>query len=93
MRLSPLVPLMFLMQAVAAVAYFVAGRYAEAMEWAAKAHREQPSFLGAIRNLAASRAMCGRLERAQKALARARDLDPGLRISNLMDRVGALSTG
>jgi len=88
MRLSPLDPLMFLMQAVTAVAYFVAGRYAEAAEWAAKANREQPSFLGAIRNLAASSALCAHLEQAQKALARARDLDPGLRISNLKDRVG-----
>jgi len=88
MRLSPLDPLMFLMQAVTAVAYFVAGRYAEAAEWAAKANREQPSFLGAIRNLAASNALCGHLEQAQKALARAHDLDPGLRISNLKDRVG-----
>jgi tetratricopeptide (TPR) repeat protein len=88
MRLSPLDPLMFLMQAATAVAYFVAGRYAEAAEWAAKAHREQPSFLGAIRNFAASSALCGHLEQAQRALARARDLDPGLRISNLKDRVG-----
>ena len=88
MRLSPLDPLMFLMQAATAVAYFVAGRYAEAAEWAAKANREQPSFLGAIRNLAASNALCGHLEQAQKALARAHDLDPGLRISNLKDRVG-----
>jgi tetratricopeptide (TPR) repeat protein len=70
------------------VAYFVAGRYAEAAEWAAKANREQPSFLGAIRNLAASSALCGHLEQAQRALARARELDPGLRISNLKDRVG-----
>jgi hypothetical protein len=92
MRLSPLDPLMFLMRAVTAVAYFVASHYAEAAEWAAKANRKQPSFLGATRNLAAS-ALCGRLEQAQRALARARALDPGLRLSNLKDRVGAISTG
>ena len=88
MRLSPLDPLMFLMQAATGVAYFVASRYAKAVEWAAKANREQPSFLGAIRNLAASNALRGDLEQARRALARARDLDPGLRISNLKDRVG-----
>jgi TolB-like protein/tetratricopeptide (TPR) repeat protein len=88
MRLSPLDPLTFLMQAVTAVAHFVAGHYVEAAEWAAKAHREQPSFLGAIRNMAASNALCGHLEQAQRALARARELDPDLRISNLKDRVG-----
>jgi TolB-like protein len=88
MRLSPLDPLTFLMQAVTAVAHFVAGHHVEAAEWAAKAHREQPSFLGAIRNMAASSALCGHLEQAQRALARARELDPDLRISNLKDRVG-----
>jgi TolB-like protein len=88
MRLSPLDPLMFLMQAATGVAHFVAGSYPEAVEWATKASREQPNFLGAIRNLAASSALCGRLDEAQKALARARRLDPDLRISNLKDRVG-----
>jgi hypothetical protein len=62
------------------------------VEWAARANREQPTFLGAIRNLAASNALRGDLEQAQKALARARDLDPGLRISNLKDRVGPYRT-
>jgi tetratricopeptide (TPR) repeat protein len=88
MRLSPLDPLMFLMQALTALAHFVAGRYAEAAEWAAKAVREQPNFLGAIRNLAVSNALSGHLEEAQKALALARHLDPGLRLANLKDRVG-----
>jgi tetratricopeptide (TPR) repeat protein len=88
MRLSPLDPLTFLMQAVTGVAHFVAGHYVEAAEWAAKAHREQPTFLGAIRNMAASNALCGHPEQAQRALARARKLDPDLRISNLKDRVG-----
>jgi tetratricopeptide (TPR) repeat protein len=88
MRLSPLDPLMFLMQALMALANFVARNYPEAAEWAAKAVQEQPNFLGAIRNLAANSALSGRLEEAQKALARARQLDPGLRLSNLRDRVG-----
>ena len=88
MRLSPLDPLMFLMQGVTALAHFVAGHYDEASEWASKAAREQPNFSGAIRNLAASSALSGRLDEAKKALARVRRLDPELRISNLKYRVG-----
>jgi tetratricopeptide (TPR) repeat protein len=88
MRLSPLDPLMFVMQGVTALAHFVAGHYAEAVQWAAKAVREQPHFLGAMRNVAASSALSGRLDEAQKALARVLALDPELRLSNLKDRVG-----
>jgi tetratricopeptide (TPR) repeat protein len=88
MRLSPLDPLTFSMQAVTALAHFVAGHYSEASSWAEKASREQPNFLGAVRNLAASNALSGHLDEAQRALARACHLDPALRISNLTDRVG-----
>jgi TolB-like protein len=88
MRLSPLDPLMFLMQGVTALAHFVAGDYAQAAEWAAKAAREQPNFSGAIRNMAASSALSGHFDDAQKALARVRRLDPELRLANLKDRVG-----
>jgi TolB-like protein/tetratricopeptide (TPR) repeat protein len=88
MRLSPLDPLMFLMQGVTALAHFVAGNYDEATEWAAKAAREQPNFLGAIRNVAASNALAGHLDEAKTALARVLRLDPEMRMSNLRDRVG-----
>jgi TolB-like protein len=88
MRLSPLDPLMFLMQTVTALAHFVAGQYVEAAEWAARANREQPNFLIPIRILVASNALCGRLDEARNALARACRLDPDLCLSNLKDRVG-----
>ena len=39
---------------------------------------------------AASNALAGRLEQAQKFMARLRDLDPTLRISNLKDRLPPL---
>jgi tetratricopeptide (TPR) repeat protein len=91
MRLSPLDPLMFLMQAVTALAHFIAGHYAEASSWVAKASWERPHLLGALR--IASNALCGRLEEAQKAVARACQLDPDLRISNLRNRVGPYRPG
>jgi Flp pilus assembly protein TadD len=88
MRLSPLDPLMFLMQAVTALAHFIAGDYSEAASWAAKAMGDRPNFSAAIRLSAASNALCGRLDDAQKAIARARQLDPKVCMSNLKNRLG-----
>jgi TolB-like protein len=93
MRLSPLDPLMFALQMVTAFAHHIAGRYAEAATWAEKSFREQPNFLPTIRLLAAINALSGRLEEAHKWVARGRGLDPGMRISNLKDRVGAWQPG
>jgi len=88
MRLSPFDPLMFAMQMVTGHAHYIAGRYAEAATWAEKAFREQPNLLPTIRLMAATNALSGRLEEAHKAIARGRALDPGMRISNLKDRIG-----
>jgi TolB-like protein/class 3 adenylate cyclase len=87
MRLSPLDPLMFLIDCVAALAHFVAGRYGEAWPLAERACRERPHFLGAVRVAAATNALAGRLNEAQWFIARALQLDPELRISNLKNRV------
>jgi TolB-like protein len=87
-RLSPLDPLMFSMHQVTAHAHYIAGRYAEAATWAEKAFREQPNLPTTIRLMAATKALSGRLEEAQKAIARGRAIDPSMRISNLKDRVG-----
>jgi hypothetical protein len=53
-------------------ALFYAGRYDEASSWAEKAFREQPNCVPAARIAAASNALVGRLEQAQKAMARLR---------------------
>jgi TolB-like protein/tetratricopeptide (TPR) repeat protein len=88
MRLSPLDPILFRMQGATASAHFFAGRYDEASSWAEKALRENPNQQ-ALRTAAASHALAGRLEEAQKAVARMRQLDPDFRISNLKDRLPA----
>jgi TolB-like protein len=88
MRLSPLDPLMFVMYHVTALAHFVAGRYGEAALWAGKALREQPNFLATVRLSAASHALSGRVDLARNAVARARELDPAVRLSNVKDRLG-----
>jgi adenylate cyclase len=88
MRLSPLDPLMARMQAAIAQAHFFAGRYDVASSSAGMALRDQPDYIIALRIAVASNALAGRLEQAQKGLARLRQLDPALRVSNLRDRLG-----
>jgi TolB-like protein len=88
MRLSPFDPFMFSMQGVTAFAHFFAGRYDEASAWAEKAFWERPNILATLRIAAVSNALSGRLEEARKAVARALELDPDMRLSNLKDRIG-----
>jgi TolB-like protein/Flp pilus assembly protein TadD len=87
MRLSPLDPLTFAAQTGIAHACFFAGRYDEASLWSQKALREQPNFMTTNRIAAASYALAGRLEEAQQAIRRLRELDPALRVSNLEDQI------
>jgi adenylate cyclase len=87
MRLSPLDPLMFLIDVIAALAHFLAGRYGEAWPLAEKACQERPQFLGAVRAAAATNALAGRLNEARGFIAQALQFDPELRISNLKSRV------
>jgi TolB-like protein len=90
MRLSPLDPLMFFMETFTAFAHFQAGRFDEARTLAEQACREQPYYLTAIRIAAVSNVGAGRLDEARRYITRARELDPGLRISTLTERVSTL---
>src|SRR5262245_6052876 len=99
MRLSPIDPALFLMQAGTAQAHFVAGRYDEALSWAKMALREQgdawpgstpvhpgrPDSHIALRFAAASCALAGRNEEAKSLIARLLEIDPALRVSNLQN--------
>jgi TolB-like protein len=85
MRLSPLDPNMFGMHGGMAYAHFLAGRYDMASSCAEKATRDNPAFLLAICISAASHALAGRIEPAQRAMSRALECDPYLHASNLRD--------
>jgi tetratricopeptide (TPR) repeat protein len=85
MRLSPLDPNMFGMHGGMAYAHFLAGRYDAASSCAEKATRDNPAFLLAICMSAASNALAGQLEQAQRGIARAIACAPGLRACNLGD--------
>ena len=88
MRLSPLDPRVYSMQTATALAHFFAGRYEEAQSWSEKAVRAQPNWLPAIRIMAASYALGGRVAEAQKTMTRVLEIDPLRRISNLKDISG-----
>jgi TolB-like protein len=85
MRLSPLDPEMYRMQAGMAVAHLFAGRFEAASSWAEKAFRDLPSFLMVVGIIAASHALAGRTDEARRAMDHLRQLDSTLRISNLED--------
>jgi TolB-like protein len=85
MRLSPLDPELYRMQAGLAAAHLFAGRFDAASSWAEKAVRELPSFLMVVSVIAASHALAGRPDEAQRAMKHLRELDPTLRVSNLTD--------
>jgi tetratricopeptide (TPR) repeat protein len=83
MRLSPQDPQFFGMQTATALAHFFAGQYEKALSWAEAALRIHPNFFTGICVAAASGALAGKPMDANKAMARLRQLDPALRISNL----------
>jgi tetratricopeptide (TPR) repeat protein len=83
MRLSPQDPQIVNAYAAIASAHFFAGRHTEAATWAEKAMREQPNHFIATCMAAASSALVSRPTKAARAMARLRELDPSLRMSNL----------
>src|SRR6202166_3005743 len=85
LRLRPLGPFVAGMRSGTAFAHFFLGRYDEAVSWAAMTLQDNPDSQPGLRIAAASNAMVGRPEQAHKAMARPRQLNPALRISNLND--------
>ena len=84
-RMSPLDPLMPVARSGSAFAHLFAGRYDAALSQAEQALQENPNLHPALRVSAAASSFLGRIEQAQKTLARLRRVDPALRISNLSD--------
>ncbi len=87
MRLSPLDRMMGI-RGGTAHAHFFLGRYDEAASWAAITLQNNADFHPGLRIAAASNAMAGRPEQAHKAVARLRQINPALRVSNLKDVLG-----
>jgi tetratricopeptide (TPR) repeat protein len=85
MRLSPLDPELYRMQAGMAVAHFFAGRIDDASSWAEKAAREIPDFTMVIGVIAACHALSGRTDHARQAMDHLLRLYPSLHLSNLKE--------
>ncbi|QPF88562.1 adenylate/guanylate cyclase domain-containing protein [Bradyrhizobium commune] len=81
-RLSPLDPLIFIVQNGIVLAHFFAGRYDEALDWAQRALRQNPNYAAALIMAAVSAALTGRNEDRDKAVDRLRALDPQVRVAN-----------
>ena len=86
-RLSPFDSIMPVIQNGIAFASFLAGDYDKASSVAAQVLREKPDFPLTLRYAAASNALGGRPKEAQQAMARLREIDPELRVSNIKDMV------
>jgi adenylate cyclase len=84
-RMSPLDPHTAVALSGCAYAHLFAGHYDEASSHAEQALQESPNLHQALRASAASNALAGRIERAQKAMVLLRRIDPALRVSNLRD--------
>jgi TolB-like protein len=85
MRLSPLDPEMFRMQAGMALAHLFAGRFDTASSWAEQSFRQLPSFLLVVAIIAASHALAGRAKQARTAVERLQALNPLFRVASLSD--------
>jgi TolB-like protein len=85
MRLSPLDPETPRIQAGTAMAHLLAGRVDAASPLAEMAFREVPTMIYAVVTAAASHALAGRSDQAERAMHHMRQLNPTLRISNLAD--------
>jgi tetratricopeptide (TPR) repeat protein len=86
-RLNPLDQFLFAMEVGIGLGHFCAGRYEEGASWADKSLQHLPNYPGALRVAAASKALAGRLEQAQKAIGCLRKVDPSFRVSSLRDVV------
>ena len=85
MRLSPLDPELYRMQAGMALAHLFAGRFDTASSWAEQAYRDLPSFLMVVAIIAASHALAGRTAEARTAMHHLRQLDPDLHLGNFTE--------
>ncbi len=82
-RLSPLDPFLYFAYAGIALTHLFAAHSDEAISWARRARHEQPNWATALRVAAIVYALSDLMAEAREAMARLREIDPALRLSNL----------
>jgi adenylate cyclase len=87
LRLSPFDPDAFFAMTALGCAYMIAGRLEEGLRWTTSALRVRPGFAPALRFHAVCLAGLGRLEEAREAVDHMLQLEPGLRLETLRQRV------
>jgi adenylate cyclase len=87
LQLSPSDLFSFAWCCVGAYAHFACGRYDDALSCAERTLRERPGYLPAARMIVASAALGDRPKSPEMSLARLRQLDPMLRLSNLREQM------
>ena len=85
LRLSPLDPLIFIVQMGFVFTHFFAGRYDEALASGKKALAINPNYTTAVLMTAISAALAGRDDEAAKAVSQLQRLDPTCTISTFRD--------
>ncbi|HTS93634.1 MAG TPA: adenylate/guanylate cyclase domain-containing protein [Stellaceae bacterium] len=81
MRMSPHDPQNAIFNTGIAIVHYLAGRYAQAVEYSNKALQQRSTFTAGYRIHVASLAQAGRIDEAREALARLRELHPDLSIA------------
>jgi TolB-like protein len=82
-RLNPLDPRVFLTQSAMGFAHFIAGRDAEAAEWAARALRVKPDWPPALRVALVAAAMRGHEDEAERIRMRYAGIDPQISVRKI----------
>jgi tetratricopeptide (TPR) repeat protein len=86
-RLSPVDPQMFVIEAGIASAHFIAERIEDSATWAERALKGSADYGPALRIATASHALAGRAANSAQTLTGLQMADPALRLSNLRTRV------
>ena len=87
LRLSPTDPGTIRTERAMGMAHMYLGHHAEALRWAKQSFARNTKDAVSMRNLAAAYAYVGNVEEARNLMGQVLQLDPGVRLSHMKDRI------